>query len=109
MSYEQNRQSLPWTPSVTAACGGDSSLWEGAKNSLCHGGLRETRRHAFPWRARRVAMPSPGGIAALRRRWRKQQSRNYRSRAIDEPSRSRPGNGKCGKAEKVPQCSHWGR
>ena len=34
----------------------------------------------------------------MRRRWRKQQSRNFRSRAIGGPSRSRPGNGKCGKA-----------
>ena len=33
------------------------------------------------------------GIAALRCRWQKKQGRNFRSRAIGGPSRSRPGNG----------------
>ena len=34
----------------------------------------------------------------MRRRWRKKQGRNFRSRAVGGPLRSRPGNGNCGKA-----------
>ena len=41
-------------------------------------------------------------------RWQKKAGRTYRSRRLRGPSRSRPGNGKCGKAEKVPQCANWG-
>ena len=36
----------------------------------------------------------------MRCRWQKKQGRNFRSRAIGGPSRGRPGNGKCGKAER---------
>ena len=44
---------------------------------------------------------TPGrGIAALRCRWQEKQGRNFRSRALGGPSRSRPGNGKCGKVER---------
>ena len=36
----------------------------------------------------------------MRCRWQEKQGRNFRSRAIGGPSRSRPGNGKCGKVER---------
>ena len=38
------------------------------------------------------------GIAHRRCRWQMQAARNFRSRAIGGPSRSKPGNGLCGKA-----------
>ena len=53
----------------------------------------------FAQKQRYCASPS-GGIPASRCRWQRKRGRDFRSRAIGGPLRSRPGNGNCGKVDK---------
>ena len=52
----------------------------------------------FAQKQRYCASPS-GGIPASRCRWQRKRGRDFRSRAIGGPLRSRPGNGNCGKVD----------